>query len=162
MVVPGPNSVVQSFWKVRMEGKRRRHLAAGLFALSFVLGVTSKGLAGTDGFTTIDFPGATFNSAIGINSLGDIVGQYNTPGRVHGYLWREGEFASIDFPGATFSLSRGITPRGDIVGQYANPKTRQSFLHHGYLLSSDSFTTFDFPRARATNCLGIDRRRRST
>ena len=115
----------------RMEGKMRRHLAACLFALSFVLGVTSKGLAGTDGFTTIDFPGATFNSAIGINSRGDIVGQYNTPGRVHGYLWREGEFASIDFPGASLTITRGINSEGDIVGQY----TTIAGVTHGFLLS---------------------------
>src|SRR5229473_2372283 len=136
-----------------MEGTMRRHLAACLLALSFVLGVTSKGLAGADGFTTIDFPGATFNSAMGINSHGDIVGQYNTPGRVHGYLWREGKFAPIDFPGATFSLSRGITPRGDIVGQYVDPKS-SSFFHHGYLLSRGSFTTIDFPGASLTAALG--------
>ena len=136
----------------------RRQLKAGFFALSFVLGVTSKGLAGNDGFTTIDFPGATFSSAIGINSRGDIVGQYNTPGRVHGYLWREGKFAPIDVPGATFSLARGITPRGDIVGQYVDPKTGQSFLHHGYLLSAGSFTSFDFPGARETFGFGINPR----
>src|SRR5260370_797989 len=103
----------------------RRHLAACLFALSFVLGVTSKGLAETGGFTTIDFPGASFNSAQGINPRGDIVGGYVTPGRVHGYLLRGGKFASIDFPGANFSFSRGINSEGDIVGQYV------AGLHHG-------------------------------
>src|ERR1700724_2580911 len=119
----------------------RRHLALSLVALGFVLSVTPSAQSREEQtFTTIDFPGATFSSVIGINSRGEIVGQYNTPGRVHGYLWREGEFASIDFPGATFSLSRGITPRGDIVGQYVDPKTGQSFLHHGYLLSRGSFT----------------------
>jgi hypothetical protein len=41
---------------------------------------------GTDGFTTIDFPGATFNSAIEINSRGDIVGQYTIAGVTHGFL----------------------------------------------------------------------------
>src|SRR5713226_1609014 len=106
-----------------MEEYMRQQWKPYFLALSFVLGVAAKGLAETGGFTTIDFPGATFNSAVGINSRGDIVGQYNTPGRVHGYVWREGEFTSIDFPGATFSLSRGITPRGDIVGQYLDPKT---------------------------------------
>src|SRR5229473_88747 len=119
-----------------MEGTMRRHLAACLLALSFVLGVTSKGLAETDGFTTIDFPGATFNSAQGINPRGDIMGGYVTPGRVHGYLLQGGKFASIDFPGANFSFSRGINSEGDIVGQYV------AGLHHGYLLSRGSFTTF--------------------
>jgi uncharacterized membrane protein len=83
----------------------RRHLALSLVALSFVLSVTPSALSSDDPtFTTIDFPGATFNSAMGINSRGDIVGQYNTAGRVHGYLWREGEFTSIDFPGGVNTI----------------------------------------------------------
>src|SRR5260370_17705633 len=71
---------------VRADAKTRRHLAACLFALSFVPGVISKGLAGTDSFTTIDFPGASATSAYGISPRGDIVGQYLAPDRVRGYL----------------------------------------------------------------------------
>src|SRR3981081_1526615 len=71
---------------VRADGKTRRPLAACLFALSFVPGVSSKVLAGCESLVTIDFPGASATSAYGINPRGDIVGQYSTPGRVRGYL----------------------------------------------------------------------------
>ena len=50
----------------------RRHFASYLLALSFLPSVTSKCLAETDGLTTIDFPGASFTSAQGINPRGSI------------------------------------------------------------------------------------------
>ena len=66
-------------------------------------------------FTTIDFPGAVFTGAVGINPQGDIVGRYDaTDGRQHGFLLSGGEFTTIDFPGATLTNAFGINPRGDI------------------------------------------------
>jgi hypothetical protein len=47
---------------------------------------TSKALAEPDTFTTIDFPGATSTIACGINPRGDIVGDYVSAGRGHGFL----------------------------------------------------------------------------
>ena len=96
----------------------QRHLALYLFALCFVPGVSSKGLAETDGFTAINFPGASFTSSQGINPRGDIVGNYSIAGVFHGYLLSRGEFASIDFPGASFTAALGNNSDGDIVGQY--------------------------------------------
>ena len=99
----------------------RRPFASYLLALSFLPSVTSKGLAETDGFTTIDFPGASFTSAQGINPRGEIVGNYSIAGVLHGYrLSRGGEFRSIDFPDASSSFAREINPRGDIVGAYVS------------------------------------------
>ena len=62
----------------------RRHLTPYLLGLSFVLAVTPNARAQEDpSFTTIDFPGAVFTEAWGINPRGDIVGLYrfadNTP-----------------------------------------------------------------------------------
>src|SRR5260370_41143517 len=99
-----------------MEGGMRRHLAACLFALSFVLGVSSKGLAGAD-FTTIDFAGATATSAWGINSRGDSVGQYLTHTRAHGFLLLGGKFAPIYFRDAARGLTSVMNGRGGYVGQ---------------------------------------------
>src|SRR6267143_1261002 len=123
----------------------RQQLKIYLLALSFVLGVTPKATAGRpqpDTFTTIDFPGASFTSAQGINPRGDIVGNYGSAGVFHGYLLSGGEFASIDFPGASASQALGINPRGDIVGAYTS-----AGVTHGYLLSGGEFTTIDFPGA---------------
>jgi len=98
-------------------------------------------------FTTIDFPGAVFTGAVGINPQGDIVGRYDAAGgRQHGYLLSGGEFTAIDFPGATLTTAFGINPRGDIVGQYRSADAKL----HGYLLSGGEFTTIDFPGATGT------------
>jgi uncharacterized membrane protein len=98
-------------------------------------------------FTTIDFPGAAFTGAVGINPQGDIVGRYDeADGRQHGYLRSGGEFTTIDFPGATLTTAFGINPRGDIVGQYRSADAKL----HGYLLSGGEFTTIDFPAATST------------
>jgi hypothetical protein len=52
-------------------------------------------------FTTIDVPGATSTSAVGINPNGEIVGQFiDGGGNEHGFLLSLGRFTTIDFPGA--------------------------------------------------------------
>src|SRR5438552_16580298 len=91
------------------EENMRRHLASYLLALSFLPSVTSKGLAETDGLTTIDFPGASFTSAQGINPRGDIVGNYRIAGVLHGYgLSRCGEWRSSLMAGAFSSFARDM------------------------------------------------------
>jgi hypothetical protein len=53
-------------------------------------------------FSTIDFPGTIrFTEAFGINSEGDIVGDYVDTNFVqHGFELRNGTFSTIDLPGA--------------------------------------------------------------
>src|SRR5213083_1627484 len=89
-------------------------LATG-FAILTIIGTltngTSKALAQSNTFTTIDFPGATATSARGINPRGDIVGVYLRAGVGHGFLLSGGESTSIDFPGASFTGAWGINPR---------------------------------------------------
>jgi uncharacterized membrane protein len=85
-------------------------------------------------FISLDFPGATFTRASGINRLGDIVGDYtDAAGMEHGYLFRRGEFISIDFPNAIFTRAYGINARGEIVGDYKSADGQ----FHGFLLSKD-------------------------
>ena len=56
-------------------------------------------------FTTIDFPGAVFTSAQGINPAGDVVGLYELPTDTdfRGYLFRQGTFFPIEIPGRSTS-----------------------------------------------------------
>ncbi len=54
----------------------RRQWKLYLLALSLVLGVIPKGVAGDPTFTTIDLPDATVTGALDINSAGEIVGRY--------------------------------------------------------------------------------------
>ena len=71
-------------------------------------------------FTTIDFPGSVFTELSGINSKGDIVGNYvdAVELRVHVLLLRQGNLSTIDFPGAVNTFSASINPEGDIAGGY--------------------------------------------
>jgi len=96
-------------------------------------------------FSTVDYPGAVFTTATGINPGGDIVGTYkDTLGHQHGYLFSGGNFTSIDYPGAIATLANGISPGGDIVGSYNNAPGGPANLH-GYLLSQGTFTEVQFP-----------------
>ncbi|HKE95504.1 MAG TPA: hypothetical protein VKB34_14415, partial [Povalibacter sp.] len=52
-------------------------------------------LTGAATFTSIDFPGASFTAALGINPQGDIVGRYISAGVQHGYLLSGGSFTTI-------------------------------------------------------------------
>ena len=54
--------------------------------LLFAICMISSGLAGEQGFTTIDVPGASFTAAFGINPGGNIVGAYSNATGTHGFL----------------------------------------------------------------------------
>jgi uncharacterized membrane protein len=71
--------------------------------------------------TTINYPGAVFTDARGINARGEIVGTYRMAGEppvnFHGYLRsRHGEFSQVDFPGHTNTIPQRITANGLILG----------------------------------------------
>lgn len=91
-------------------------------------------------FTTVDFPGAVYTQANGINAGGDIVGLYvDINSKWHGFLFSGGVFSTIDFPdniqGAIRSTqATGIGPSGDIVGQY-QLYSESVKVTHGYLLT---------------------------
>src|ERR1700720_1372581 len=75
-------------------------------------------------FTTIDYPGAAFTFAAGINNSARIVGAYNlnTPEEghllegAHGFSDSGGAFTTIDFPSATTTTPHKINDSGQIVG----------------------------------------------
>jgi probable HAF family extracellular repeat protein len=83
-----------------------------------------------DGFTSIDFPGAAFTTAVGVNNRRQIVGSYVIGVTRHGFLFSRGTYSSIDVPGANFTNARGINDRGDIVGEYRDSTNRV----HGFVL----------------------------
>jgi hypothetical protein len=73
----------------------------------------------SDGYTSIDVPGASDTVGQGVNDRGDIVGGYTSNGVSHGFLSSRGTFTTVDFPGADSGFARGINRRGDIVGLYS-------------------------------------------
>jgi hypothetical protein len=97
--------------------------------------------------TTIDFPGAVFTNAQGVNAVGDLVGFYtDTAGKTHGFLRSGDQFRSIDFPNAGLTQARGIGPAGDIVGSYQQPNESGGAPAHGYLLTKrGGFFHVDYP-----------------
>jgi uncharacterized membrane protein len=115
-------------------------------------------------FATIDYPGALFTVAFGINSDGVIVGAYAmvaVPGPLtqrHGFLLRGGEFIPFDPPGSVFTNPLGINPEGEIVGRFctAPPCGRSgSGNYHGFLWRDGDAVTIDPPNARETNAWKI-------
>src|SRR6266567_4404466 len=65
--------------------------------------------------TILNFPGADGTVALGINDLGNVVGQYwgNSFGqglqRFHGFVWKNGEYTTVDAP---FSEAMATTLSG--------------------------------------------------
>jgi probable HAF family extracellular repeat protein len=73
-------------------------------------------------YIQLDFPGAAFTVAQGINNQGEIVGQYfdDLDGSIgHGFLRsNKGIYTSIDLPNATFTAAFSINDKGQFVGSY--------------------------------------------
>src|SRR5580658_2028994 len=73
-------------------------------------------------FKTIDYPGATYTYANGINAFSQIVGSWEDASfNSHGFLYSGGKFTSLDYPGASSTTAVGINNAGQIVGSYTSP-----------------------------------------
>jgi len=133
-------------------------LFAAIIGILFSAGpLNGQNPAGT--FTTIDFPGAIFTLASGINASGEIVGNYALPADNapcgHGFLLRKGTFTGpIDVPGSICTVTVDINSIGAIVGFYFDPQ----FTVHGFLLRDEVFSPVDFPGAASTMASGINER----
>lgn len=71
---------------LKKEAKMRGQWRLFFFVLSFALGATATALPEDPTLTTIDFPGASLTTALGINPRGNIVGLYVSAGVTHGFL----------------------------------------------------------------------------
>ena len=69
-------------------------------------------------FTTIDVPGAGYTEVFGVNSNGDMVGNYGTNTNIdsHGFKYSNGVFSYFDYPGEPETIGTGINDSGSIVG----------------------------------------------
>ena len=94
----------------------------------------------------IDFPGAGFSSARGLNNRGDIVGAYRDDQQFHGFLRsHDGKFFTVDVPGADGTMATDVNATRNIVGRYVEvlPNTDERF--HGFLLTAAGFQVIDNP-----------------
>jgi probable HAF family extracellular repeat protein len=93
--------------------------------------------------------------AIGINDLGQIVGDYvdATDGNRHGFLLSQGTYTKpLDPPGSSLTVAEGINNAGVIVGFYLDANNAQ----HGFLLSNGVYTKVDVPGSTATQINSIN------
>ena len=116
-------------------------------------------------WTTIDCSmtlGAVHTFALGINSAGLVVGEYEVtpapnlgaPGRA--FLYQDGGCIDITppdaQPGTSAAVAWTVNDSGDAAGYYATPGGS-----HGWVRDRDgNFTTIDFPGSAFTNVRGIN------
>lgn len=111
------------------------------------------------GFISIDYPGALFTVASGVNAQGTIVGYYcptapcDSINTYHGFVLNNGEFTSFTFPGHKNLFTAHINDRGEITGCYHDGDLMASM--HGFLMSDGSLTGFDLP-ASMHNAKSLD------
>jgi hypothetical protein len=98
-------------------------------------------------FITIDVPGSCGTVVEGINSRGDMIGNYgDCVSHFHNFVLTNGTFTNIDPPGCFgdagfLSTEMGINDPGDVVGTCID----NNFGMHGYLLSKGVHTFLDAP-----------------
>jgi uncharacterized membrane protein len=107
-------------------------------------------------FAHLDYPGALDTYPFGINSRGDVVGNWDTDQSTvgHGFLFSKGQIVSLDDPDAVpeGTAANGINDRGQIVGSYIG----QDGNSHGFLAEGITFATLDCPGAFRTTPWGIN------
>lgn len=117
--------------------------------------------------TTVDYPGASLTSLLGLNDnvnadgLPDQVGRYESGGVDHGFLLSNGQFYSIDPPGSVDTQCHGINAAGQIVGRfwdYKNDGIGGGYGHrqeHGFILNGGAYQTIDYPDSATTDAWKI-------
>jgi uncharacterized membrane protein len=104
------------------------------------------------GYKTITIPGAKYIDANGINSAGDVAGDYFDTQLYHGFVLSEdGKLTSFDCPGATGTYIYGINDAGDVVGSCSTSGSR-----YGFVLSRGVFKTIAITGAPITAATGIN------
>jgi uncharacterized membrane protein len=112
-------------------------------------------------FSSIDLPGATRTTALGIDPKGDIVGDDTIAGVGHSYLLSKDTLTTIDPPFGISGTSQaqGINPKGDVVGLYTDHGTiagGDTFRTRAYLRdASGNFAPIDFPGSENTFAIKI-------
>jgi probable HAF family extracellular repeat protein len=91
----------------------------------------------------VDFPGALYTEVHGINSSGDVVGEYYDEESTHGFLLSGETYTAIDATGVDGTVigtrAYGINDSGQIVGAYDT----DDYHTHGFILNGGTFTTVD-------------------
>jgi hypothetical protein len=105
-----------------------------------VLAFATTALAQGGTYTTLNYPGAIYTWAAGINNAGEIVGYYqNNATQIDGFLLSNGTYTNISYPGAADTTLTGINDSGQITGYTFNPSV--GFLYDS---QTQSFTKMSY------------------
>lgn len=133
----------------------------GIGATCALLSVVSPAYSGTVGFldtggtvTPLSVPGTTsYTEALGINNIGQVVGDYTTNTGNSGFLYDGGTFTTFSVPGAISTIPFDINNSGQIVGYYTQ---NNGLSASGFVYSGGNFTSLNFPGAVRTWVYGIN------
>lgn len=104
-------------------------------------------------YSTLDFPGASYTMATGINDKSEIAGYYGSswsgavsPGD-HGFISRDGQFTTVDYPNSAGTRLYAIDNAGDAVGESTSV---------GFIYSDGKFHSVTCPDGRTGHPFGIN------
>ena len=107
-------------------------------------------------FSHLNYPGARDTTPFGINSQGEIVGNWDSDqsSTGHGFMFTSGRIISFDIPSAKPSgtAANGINDSGQIVGTYVGSDGN----FHGFIREGSTFTKIDCQGAINTIAWGIN------
>ena len=146
-VVPAAANLTPTFTTIDVPGADSTEVRGinryGLFSRFVEMVGTYHDAKGTHGFllsggryTSLNVPGGTDTTALGINAWHEIVGSYTAQdGSRHGYTYRAGTYTKLDFSRCGLFIGgvvgefdpQGIDSAGDLVGLYGGA---EGFLLH--------------------------------
>ena len=106
-------------------------------------------------FVKIEYPGAIYTDAHGINNSGHVVGTYqDAQGGLHGYLFDGVTYTTVDFPGSQLNFVFGIGNAGQILGTYSD--VVQGNWTAWIRDAEGNFRTIKYPPDRSTDVRAIN------
>jgi probable HAF family extracellular repeat protein len=108
----------------------------------------------TGSYTELGFlPGSTSTEALGLNDLGDVIGDANDAnGNDQGFIWRNGTLQAIVAPGAAYTYPYAINNAGEVVGTSYDANG----LMRGFVWNNGVFTMIDVPNSNGTSVEDIN------
>jgi probable HAF family extracellular repeat protein len=96
-------------------------------------------------YTPLNAPSASNTNALGINTNGQVVGDYSVTGlATFGFLYNGTSYTTLNDPFATGRTSAyGINSSVQVVGFYETGSGVR--IPHGFIYSNGTYTTFDDP-----------------
>lgn len=102
-------------------------------------------------FQILAFPGAAGTYPTGINSRGDIVGNYRDvrlsdpyhQGALHGFLLKDGQYYTIDKPGAYQTYLAGINDSGAMIGTAVELRGMDTDSHAFVRVDENNYLTVE-------------------